>query len=83
MPKRVEKSGKSFEEDMRRLEEIVGKLESGAPLEEALNLYEEGIKLSSKLELKLSEIEKRVYEVKNIDRLARGEDKEIEIDLFK
>ncbi len=35
---------RSFEEDLARLEEIVGRLEEGnLPLEESLRLYEEGI----------------------------------------
>lgn len=83
MPKRLEKNGRSFEEDMKRLEEIIMKLDNGVPVEEALILYEEGMKLSGKLELKLSDIEKKVYEVKNISRLASGEDSELDIGLFK
>jgi exodeoxyribonuclease VII small subunit len=83
MPKKMEKSGGSFEDDMKRLEEIVSKLEGGVQVEEALLLYEEGMKLSGKLELKLSDIEKKVYEVKNVSRLADGEDTELEIGLFK
>lgn len=83
MPKKSDKNNQSFEEDMNRLEEIVGKLESGVPVEEALLLYEEGMKLSGKLETKLSDIEKKVYEVKNISRLAAGEDSELDVGLFK
>ncbi len=50
-----------FEEGLRRLEEIVNRLESGeASLEEAINLYEEGIKLARALKEKLEEIELRV-----------------------
>ncbi len=50
-----------FEEGLKRLEEIVGKLESGeVPLEEAISLYEEGIKLARALKAKLEEIEMRV-----------------------
>lgn len=38
----------SFENAMGRLQEIVGRLESGeAPLEEAMALFEEGAKLSA------------------------------------
>ena len=37
---------KTFEENMARLEEIVGKLEKGdAPLSDSLKLFEEGTKL--------------------------------------
>ncbi len=50
-----------FEEGLKRLEEIVAKLESGeASLEEAISLYEEGIKLARALKSKLEEIEMRV-----------------------
>lgn len=83
MARKLEKTEHSFEEDMKRLEEIVQKLEEGVQLEEALSLYEEGIRLSKKLENRLSEIERKVYEVKNIEKLASGEDKEMEMGLFK
>jgi len=83
MSKKLEKAGHSFEEDMKRLEEIVQKLEEGVQLEDALSLYEEGMRLSKKLEVRLSEIERKVYEVKNIKELASGEDKEMEVGLFK
>ncbi len=40
-------SKQSFEEAIKRLEQIVEALERGdVPLDEALNLYEEGIQLS-------------------------------------
>jgi len=83
MSKKTERTGRSFEDDLKRLEEIVEKLESGVMIEEALVLYEEGMKLSSKLEVKLSDIERRVYEVKNMSKLANGEDKELELGLFE
>ena len=83
MPKKSDRNTASFEDEMKRLEEIVGKLENGVPVEEALLLYEEGMKLSGKLELKLSDIEKKVYEVKNISKLSSGEDVEPDIGLFK
>jgi exodeoxyribonuclease VII small subunit len=83
MPKKTEKAGQGFEEDMHRLEEIVQKLETGVMIEDAVILYEEGIKLANKLETRLSDIERRVYEVKNVSKLASGEDKEMDMDLFE
>ncbi len=52
---------KTFEEAMKRLEEIVEQLEKGElPLEETLSLFEEGVKLSRFCREKLDEAEKRV-----------------------
>ena len=50
-----------FETAMKRLEEIVAKMESGdLPLDESLKLFEEGIKLSRVLNKKLEEAERKV-----------------------
>jgi exodeoxyribonuclease VII small subunit len=55
------KEASSFEEALKRLEEIVGELERGeVPLEETLALFEEGVKLSKFCRSKLDEAEKRV-----------------------
>jgi exodeoxyribonuclease VII small subunit len=62
---------KSFEKDLKRLEEISLLLEKDAvDLEEALNLYEEGIELSrscisalKKAELRITELKKRLDEL--------------------
>jgi|GEM_PF-85775 len=51
----------SFEEALRRLEEIVSKLEHGeAPLETALTLYEEGVGLARFCSGQVREAERRV-----------------------
>ena len=51
----------SFEEALKKLEEIVSTLEKGdLPLEEALKLFEEGMKLSKFLREKLDEIELKI-----------------------
>lgn len=51
----------SFEEALKELEGIVKKLESGeAKLEEALGLFERGVKLSRYCSLKLEEAEKKI-----------------------
>jgi exodeoxyribonuclease VII small subunit len=48
----------SFEESLRRLEKIVERLEQGdVPLEDALRMYEEGIKLSHDCARKLADAE--------------------------
>jgi exodeoxyribonuclease VII small subunit len=48
----------SFEETLRRLEQIVEQLEKGeVPLEDALILYEEGIKLSKTCGERLNQAE--------------------------
>lgn len=58
MSKRTEKS---FEEQMTRLEVIVGKLEDReTPLEEALTLFQEGLELSNALKDKLRTVEDRI-----------------------
>ena len=52
---------KSFEEALRELEEIVNRLEQGdLPLEEALQFFEDGVKLSRYCHTKLDEAQKRV-----------------------
>ncbi|SDI97818.1 exodeoxyribonuclease VII small subunit [Lutimaribacter saemankumensis] len=51
----------SFEEAMRALEEVVGKLERGdVPLEESITLYERGAELKKRCETKLKEAEEKV-----------------------
>lgn len=62
-PKRTPEDGTapSFEQALKRLEEIVGQLESGeVPLESALKLYEEGVKLSRLCTQQLQDAERRV-----------------------
>jgi exodeoxyribonuclease VII small subunit len=50
-----------FEDALKRLEEIVGRLEKGElPLEESLVLYEEGITLSRLCHAKLDEAERKI-----------------------
>ena len=51
----------TFEQAMKKLEQIVQELESGdQPLEKALNKFEEGMKLSKFCSEKLDETEKKV-----------------------
>jgi len=52
---------KSFEDAMKRLEEIVQMLENGnLPLEESLKIFEEGMELIKFCTNKLEEAEKKV-----------------------
>lgn len=52
---------KSFEEALKRLEQIVQKLEGGdLSLDESLSLFEEGINLSRFCTKKLAQAEKKV-----------------------
>ncbi len=76
------KAANKFEDDLKRLEEVVMELEKGAGIEDAIKLYEEGMKLSQLLESRLKDIERKVYQVKNIEKLDSGEDDKLELDLF-
>ncbi len=59
----------SFEEAVKRLAEIVQKLEKGdLPLEESLLLFEEGVGLSRSSQEKLDAAQKRVEELLGVDR---------------
>jgi len=52
---------KTFEESLKRLEDIVRELEGGEmPLEESLKVFEEGMKLLSLCSERLEEAEKKV-----------------------
>ncbi|MBE1446103.1 MULTISPECIES: exodeoxyribonuclease VII small subunit [unclassified Paenibacillus] len=51
----------SFEEAMDKLEEIVARLESGdVPLEQAIELFQEGMKLSQLCGQKLEQVERKI-----------------------
>ena len=59
--KRNEEQSKTFESSLEALEEIVGKLERGdRPLEESLELFEQGIRLSRECQERLSQAERRI-----------------------
>ncbi len=54
----------SFEEALARLEEIAGRLEGGdLPLEEAISLAEEGLRLSQFCEKQLTEAEGKIVQL--------------------
>ncbi len=57
-----------FEDDVRRLGQIVERMESGElPLEESLELFEEGVKLARQAQARLDRAERRVEELLSID----------------
>lgn len=57
----VTKKGKNFEENIKRLEEIVSNLEKGnISLENSIELFEEGIKLTKVCNDKLESIENKI-----------------------
>lgn len=57
-------SEKGFEEKLKRLEEIVGLLDSSeVPLEDALKVYEEGIGLANELRKFLESAELKIIEI--------------------
>ena len=54
----------SFEQQMKKLQEIVEKLErSDIELDESIALYEEGLKLSKALKDQLEQFEKKISEL--------------------
>lgn len=72
------KAGKSFEESVGRLEEIVRMLENGtATLDESLKLYEEGIALVRICNEKLDSAEKKI---KVLTETPSGDVEEKELD---
>ena len=53
-----------FEQQMKRLQDIVDRLEKeDIDLDESLSLYEEGLKLSKTLKEQLNEFEKKIAEL--------------------
>lgn len=54
----------SFEDALKRLEEIVRRLESGeAPLDEAIDLYNEGDRLKRQCEARLAAAQARIEQI--------------------
>jgi exodeoxyribonuclease VII small subunit len=67
-PSAAEPIPTSFEQSIKRLSEIVTKLEEGdLSLEESLRLFEEGVKLSRVSQEKLNKAQKRVEELLGVD----------------
>ncbi|HEX7664072.1 MAG TPA: exodeoxyribonuclease VII small subunit [Polyangiaceae bacterium] len=58
----------SFEDAVKRLTEIIERLERGdLPLEESIALFEEGVKLSAASQARLDAAEKKVEELLHVD----------------
>jgi exodeoxyribonuclease VII small subunit len=71
---------KTFEERLQRLEKIAEKLREGKiSLEEAVSLFEEGMKLARSLEKDLSRVERKV---EILTREPEEEDEEPGLELF-
>lgn len=51
---------KKFSEKMAELEKIVGQLSSDIEIEEAVDLYEKGVKLARSIKSSLNEAEKKI-----------------------
>jgi exodeoxyribonuclease VII small subunit len=66
--KATDEGQRTFEDAVRRLGEIVERLEGGElPLEESLTLFEEGVRLARTSQARLDAAEKRVEELLGID----------------
>jgi exodeoxyribonuclease VII small subunit len=74
---------KSFEERLARLEKLSEKLRDGKiPLEEAVSIFEEGMKLAKELEKELAKIERKVEILVNEPEKTGGKDEEPVLELF-
>ncbi|MCG2725699.1 MAG: exodeoxyribonuclease VII small subunit [Elusimicrobia bacterium] len=53
--------GASFEDNLKKLENVVEKLESeDTPIEKSLEFFEEGVKISKELSGKLDEVKRKI-----------------------
>ena len=69
----------SFEKDMKRLESIVEKMEnSDLDLEEAVALFEEGLKKSHQCQEHLEKAEQKVKVLLGIDKNSKPKTKDFE-----
>jgi len=76
-PEPGEDSDESFEVLLKRLEEIVEKMEDGGlSLDESMKLYEEGIKKADKLTAKLADARNKVM------KLVENRDDKISLEVF-
>lgn len=73
------KATPGFEQRLQRLEKLAEKLRAGSiPLEEAIALFEEGMKLSKALEKDLARVERRV-QILTKEPLSSEEDPGLEL----
>lgn len=70
-------SEKSFEETLKKLEEIVSRLENGdIPLEESINIFKEGVELTKFCKEKLNEAETQ------LKKLVKDENGNFQLELI-
>ena len=80
-PSKATDEAPSFEEALKRLTAIVERLESGElSLEQSLQLFEEGTRLSRTSQAQLDAAEKRVEELLAIDANGRPVVRELDTD---
>ena len=73
----TKKGGDRFEDQLAKLEEIVGRLEDeSVGLEEALGLFENGMDLARRCRARLEEVEQRVSQLLEAD----GDEEEESVD---
>ena len=71
------KTEKSFEESLRKLEQIVDQLEAGdLSLEKSLDLFEQGVRLSRECQKRLDDAERKV------EILLKGSGGTVEVSAF-
>ena len=59
----------SFEQEMKKLQKIVEKIESNeVSLDESISLYEDGLKLSKSLKKQLEAFGKKISEINDNDK---------------
>ncbi len=79
--KPAEEAESSFEDSVRRLGEIVERLEGGElPLEESLKLFEEGVQLARASQARLERAEKRIEQLLTVDEDGNPVVRELEPD---
>lgn len=73
--KKVAETDIKFEESLKKLEDIVAKLESGElTLDESLKLFEEGTELSKKLNSALDKAEQKITLLTEKDKPAKEDE---------
>ena len=73
----------NFEENLRKLEGLGDKIkQTDVSLEDALNCFEEGIKLARGMETELDKIEGKIQILMNEPQAKAGGKTEPELDLF-
>lgn len=63
----AQEENKSFENSLKELEKVVGKLEQGnLTLEESIKLYESGVRLNQYCEAELKKAEEKIEKLKTL-----------------